>query len=124
MKSFLLYLASAVILILGIARLALSRKIIGRFAALDVENKSIIIREWVASGFMLILLGEMIFFVTLNSKWMYSVDMIIYWISTIFLLALVLLSIFTSAKSNMTILKIEPFVLALAAAIILIAQFI
>ena len=112
----LLYVGSAVITLWGIAHLVPTMSIVRGFGVISVDNRFIVIMEWIVEGLVLIFIGLLIFSMTLIAGHNTLGARIVYWLCFCMLVTLSILSFFTGARTSVLPMKICPFVKLLVAA--------
>jgi len=94
LNHILLYVGSALPLLWGIAHLFPTRSVVEGFGDISLENKRIIIMEWIIEGVALIFIGFLVASVT-YLDYTSSISRTIYWLSFAMLNTLSLVSVFT-----------------------------
>ena len=112
----LLYVGSGVIVLWGIAHLVPTRSIVRGFEVISVDNRFIVMMEWIVEGLTLIFIGLLIFFLTLIAGHGTTGARVVYRLSFFMLVTLSILSFFTGARTSIIPMKICPFVKLLVAA--------
>jgi len=121
MVKLLPYAASLIAFLWGVAHLAVIKRIGGLFDDISPERKMIFVMAWIVQAFVMIFIGELIFFVTLNHYRQAAVNLTIYWLSAVFLLVLGLVSFIACRGTQITLLKLDPVVRVLAAGLIFLS---
>lgn len=119
MNHILLYIASVFIIIWGIAHLFPTASVIRGFGDITQDNKLIITMEWIIEGVSLIFTGLLIgvlTFVNPENKVSYFLFSLI----VIFLIVLAIISFFTGFRVKFLPFRLCPFILIIAATLILI----
>ncbi len=112
----LLYVGSCVITLWGIAHLIPTMSIVRGFEVISVDNRFIIMMEWIVEGLALIFIGLLIFFMTLVVGNDNTGSRVVYRLCFGMLVTLSILSFFTGARTSIVPMKICPFVKLLVAA--------
>ena len=115
----LLYLGSGLTVIWGVTHLFPTKSVVQGFGEISIDNKRIIIMEWITEGLALIFIGILVATVTVIDP-SNDVSTAIYFISVIMLLAMALLSLFTGFKISFLPFKLCPFIFTASAVLILI----
>jgi hypothetical protein len=112
----MLYLGSGIIALWGVAHLIPTMSIVRGFEVISVDNRFIIMMEWIVEGLTLIFIGLLIFMMTLIAGAETTGARIVYRLCFGMLVALAVLSFFTGARTSIVPIKICPFVKLLVAA--------
>jgi len=112
----LLYIASAVTSLWGIAHLFATRGVVTGFGELTADNRRIIIMEWIVEGVALISLGSLVAAVTAVDA--AAVSSAAYAVAIATLLVLALVSLFTGFRVAFLPFRLCPFIFTLAAVLI------
>ncbi len=115
-NTVLLYLGSGIITLWGIAHLIPTMSIVRGFGVISVDNRFIVIMEWIIEGLTLIFIGLLVFFVTLIAGSTGVGARVVYRLCFSMLVVLAILSFFTGARTAVVPMKICPFVKLLVAA--------
>ena len=101
MKNKILFIISGSLNILwGIAHLFPTNNIVRDFGNISIDNKRIILMEWINEGFTLIFLGLLIISVTLINSNENKVKKAVYFLSFFMLIAMAVLSLFTGFSGH------------------------
>ena len=112
------YLGSALTILWGISHLMPTRNVVNGFGDISNDNRHIITMEWIVEGVSLIFIGVLIAVVTsIDPASMVSTA--VYIVSSIGLLGLALVSLFTGFKVNFLPFRLCPFILTISAILIL-----
>ena len=115
----LIYLGSGLTVIWGISHLIPTKNVVNDFGDISKDNRHIITMEWIVEGVSLILIGLLVTVVTaINPNSM--VSNAVYIVSSIGLLGLALVALFTGFKVNFLPFKLCPFILTISAVLILL----
>ncbi len=115
------YAASIIVVVWGLAHLSQIKKVTGLFEMLSPDRKQIFMMAWITHAFVMIFIGELVFFITLNHGRDLAFRLVVFWLSAVFLLALGLISLIAVAKARIWILKLDPLIKTLAAGLILLS---
>ena len=114
----LLYVGSGIVTLWGIAHLIPTMSIVRGFEVISVDNRYIVMMEWIVEGLTLIFIGFLIFLMTLIVGAETKGASIVYRLCFIMLVVLSVLSFFTGARTSIVPMKICPFVKLLVAALL------
>ena len=114
-NDIMLYTGSALIALWGIAHIVPTKSVVSGFGSISEDNKRIITMEWVAEGLTLCFIGLLVLFITVLGGSQNPVSIIVYRISALMLLVMVVLSLFTGARTSIIPIKICPIVKTIVA---------
>lgn len=114
-----LYIGSALTVIWGIAHLFPTRSVVQGFGDISIDNKRIIIMEWIIEGIALIFIGVLVGAVTMVDA-TNTVSTVVYWISICALIVLALVSLFTGFRISFLPFRLCPFIFTGSAVLIFI----
>ena len=118
MQIILLCLGAALTVIWGISHLIPTKNVVAGFGDIGHDNRQIITMEWIVEGVSLILVGALVAVVTfIDPK--AAVSRAVYIVSTIGLLTLALVSLFTGFKVRFLPFRLCPFILTLSAVLVI-----
>ena len=118
MQIILLFLGAGLTVIWGISHLIPTRNVVAGFGDIGHDNRQIITMEWIVEGVSLILVGALVAVVTfIDPK--AAVSKAVYIVSTIGLLTLALVSLFTGFKVRFLPFKLCPFILTISAVLVI-----
>lgn len=123
MQVIFLYLGAALTAVWGISHLIPTKNVVAGFGDISDDNRQIITMEWIVEGVSLIFIGALVAVVTFIDP-RGTVSMAVYIVSTIGLLALALVSLFTGFKINFLPFKLCPFILTVSAALVIAGAFV
>jgi hypothetical protein len=118
MQNILLYLGAGLTAMWGIAHLIPTRNVVAGFGDIGDDNRQIITMEWLVEGVSLIFVGVLVAVVTFIDPGA-AVSKAVYIVSTIGLLALALVSLFTGFKVKFLPFKLCPFILTVSALLVI-----
>ncbi|MFQ5349152.1 MAG: hypothetical protein ACE5EG_01775 [Thermoanaerobaculia bacterium] len=118
MSSFLLYLGAAVVSLWGIAHLVPTRNVVAGFGDINRDNRHIITMEWIVEGVSMLFIGALVIVVTIIDP-AAATSQAVYAVSIVGLIALALVALFTGFKVKFLPFRLCPFVLTLAALLVL-----
>jgi hypothetical protein len=110
-----LLLGSLVITLWGIAHLLPTRSIVSGFGSISMDNKRVLIMEWVAEGLTLCFIGVLVFLVTSFAGPQNLVSILVYQTAAWMLVVMAGLTFITGAKTSITPVKICPLVKSIVA---------
>ena len=122
-NDIMLYIGSVLITLWGIAHIVPTKSIVGGFGSISEDNKRIITMEWVAEGLTLCFIGLLVLFITILGGSQNPVSIIVYRISALMLLVMVILSLFTGARTSIIPIKICPLVKTIVAVLFLLGVY-
>ncbi len=123
LPTILLYTASGLTLIWGIAHIAAMGPVVRGFAPLAEDNRRILIMEWIAEGLTLCFIGLIILLLTLTSGPDNPAAVLVYGLCAGMLVLMAFLTQLTGARSSIKPIKICPYVKAAAAILLLLGIF-
>ncbi|HKI90159.1 MAG TPA: hypothetical protein VKA38_14110 [Draconibacterium sp.] len=122
MNTVLLYIASALSFIWGIAHLIPTKNVVKNFGEISKDNRRIITMEWINEGATLIFVGILTGVVTCIDPDMWLAK-IIYLLVALFLIILAFISLFTGFRVHFLPFKLCPFIFGISALLIVLAIF-
>jgi len=117
-SSFLLYTAAILCALWGLAHLAATRGVVSGFGAVSLDNKRVIVMEWIVEGLALITIGAFVAVATALDRTS-PVSVGVFSVAILALLALALVSLFTGFRIAFLPYKLCPFIFGLSALLIL-----
>ena len=118
MSSLFLYLGAALVSVWGIAHLVPTRNVVAGFGDISEDNRNIIAMEWIVEGVSLIFIGVLVIVVTLVEP-AAATSQAVYILTSIGLVALALVALFTGFKVKFLPFRLCPLVLTISAALVL-----
>jgi hypothetical protein len=118
MQIILLYLGAALTALWGISHLIPTKNVVAGFGEISDDNRQIITMEWIVEGVSLIFIGVLLAVVTFIDP-QAAVSIAVYIVSTVGLLALALVSLFTGFKVKFLPFKLCPFILSASAVLVI-----
>ncbi len=118
----LLYVGSALPLLWGIAHLFPTGSVVEGFGDISLENKRIIMMEWIIEGVALIFIGFLVASVT-HLDYTSSISRTIYWLSFAMLNTLSLVSVFTGFRVGFLPFKLCPFIFTTSSILIILGAY-
>lgn len=120
-QNVFLYLGGGLTALWGIAHLFPTKSVVEGFGEITFDNQQIITMEWIAEGIALIFIGLVVVVVTFIDP-VSSVSKAVYGLSTIGLVALAIVSVFTGYKIDFVPFKLCPFIFTGSAALIFVGS--
>ncbi len=117
-SELLLYIGSVLIIIWGMAHIFPTKSMADGFGAISMENRRILIMEWISEGLSLCFLGLLVILVTILGSGENIVSVIVYRAVAGILIIMAILTIFTGARSSIIPIKICPVVKTVSAILI------
>ena len=117
-KVALLFLGAALTAAWGLAHLFPTRAVVKGFGDISADNRQIITMEWIVEGVSLIFLGCLVAVVALVDP-AAAVSKVVFALTSVGLLALALVSLFTGFKVNFPPFKLCPAIFTASALLIL-----
>ena len=79
MKTALLYIGAAIVILWGIAHIAIpTRSIVNSFGPISIDNRRILLMEWLMEGVLLIFIGVLVVLVTIITSDLEQSAVIVY----------------------------------------------
>ena len=122
-NSALVITGSVLIAIWGISHIVPTRSVVSGVGPLSRENKFIITMEWIAEGLALCFIGVSVLLTWLLFGGDNSAVLFVLRLSSVMLLCMAVLSLFTGARSSVIPIKICPVVKTLCAILIFAGTF-
>jgi hypothetical protein len=119
--ALLAYVASALLIAWGSAHLAPTRAVAESFGAISLDNRRILVMEWVAEGITHISIGVLVILVTAVDGSKDATSQLVYVVSACVLVILAALTAATGSRTSVIWFRICPFVLSTAAALLVLA---
>jgi hypothetical protein len=113
----LLYVASALTGLWGVAHLAATRGVVSGFGELNADNRRIITMEWIVEGVALVSLAALVLAVTAVDATA-SASAVAYIVAIVTLIVLAGVSLFTGFRVKFLPFRLCPVIFTLAAALI------
>ncbi len=118
-SNILLYLGAAITFLWGTSHLFPTKNVVKGFGDISADNKNIITMEWIIEGAALIFTGIIVAGVTVLGE-QNNTAAFVYVSSSVFLIVLAVISLFTGFKVNFLPFKLCPVLFTLSAVLILI----
>jgi hypothetical protein len=117
MSPTMLYLAGAMAALWGIAHLFPTRSVIRGFGEISTDNRRIIAMEWIVEGVALIFVGALVIAATYIDP-RQVVSRAVYALSSLVLVALAVVSLFTGFKIRFLPFRLCPLIFGTSAILI------
>ncbi|MGO9763160.1 MAG: hypothetical protein ACLP1Q_18055 [Solirubrobacteraceae bacterium] len=118
----LAYVASAVLVVWGVAHLAPTRAVVDSFGGITRDERRILAMEWIAEGITHISLGVLVVLVTAVEGAGDPANPLVYRIVAGVLLAIAALTAATGSRTPVIWFRVCPFVLGGVAALLVLAS--
>lgn len=122
-NQILLFTGAVLVILWGIAHLFPTRSVINGFGEISVDNRRIILMEWVIEGAALIFIGAVVACTTYIDS-THQVSYVMYWLSFIMLNSLSLISLFTGFKVDFIPFKLCPVIFTGSSILILLGIYV
>lgn len=124
MNALLAYCGAAVVILWGIAHIAIpTRSIVDGFGPISPDNRRILLMEWLMEGVLLIFIGAVVASVTLLAPVTEPSVMVVYRVSAAVLVVMAFVSHFTGARTAILPMKLCPAIFLIAATLIFLPTF-
>jgi hypothetical protein len=110
MNVYLPYLGSLIIAGWGIAHIAATKPVVTGFGALSLDNRRVLVMEWVMEGVAFVFIGALVALVTALGRPGDLVTTLVYWVSALALLTMAAISFFTGARTSVLPMRLCPWV--------------
>jgi CHASE2 domain-containing sensor protein len=107
----------------GVAHLFPTNSVINNFGNISIDNKKIILMEWINEGFTLIFIGLLVLAVTIANKENNKTLKIVYIAASIMLFSMAILSLFTGFQIDFIPFKLCPVIFSVSGILILQGAF-
>lgn len=121
-NNILIYLGASITFLWGVSHLFPTKNVVKGFGDITADNKNIITMEWINEGAALIFTGIIVAGVTITGG-ANSAAGFVYITSSVFLIVLALISLFTGFKVKFLPFRLCPVLFTLSAVFILIGYF-
>ncbi len=122
MNLTMLYTASIVITLWGVAHIVPTKQVVAGFGPLSSDNRRILTMEWVAEGVTLCFLGVLTFLVTVMGLRSTEAGLLVYRACAFMLLLMALWTGITGGRTSTAVFKICPVVKTGAAVLLLVGS--
>jgi hypothetical protein len=123
MKGKALFTISGILSVLwGIAHLFPTGGVVRGFGGISVDNRRIILMEWVNEGLTLIFLGLIVIAVTFTRSMDSKVKRVVYSLSFIMFVSMAVLSLFTGFRIDFIPFRLCPFIFSVSALLLLVGM--
>jgi len=115
-SSAMLYAGSAIVIVWGIAHIAIPTKgIIDEFGPITPDNRRILLMEWLMEGVLLIFIGVLVALVTYSAPLMDRTAIVVYRTCASALVVMAGVSSFSGARTSILPMKLCPAIFLTAA---------
>jgi CHASE2 domain-containing sensor protein len=119
----LIIIAGLLNIIWGVSHLFPTNSVVNDFGNISIDNKRIILMEWINEGFTLIFIGLLVLLVTIFNKENNKTLKIVYTASSIMLFSMAILSLFTGFKIDFIPYELCPVIFSVSGILILQGAF-
>lgn len=119
--NFLLYLASLLLVVWGVAHLFPTKNVVKGFGAISLDKQRVLTMEWINEGATLIFIGVLTAAVTLADPTS-GVTRTVYWLAILMLNALSIISLFTGFRVNFLPYRLCPIIFTGSSILILVGM--
>ncbi len=123
MRKLLVMVGGSLTILWGIAHLIPTSSVVEGFGDISIDNKRIILMEWINEGLILIFLGILVISVTALSYKNLKSRRIVFISTSIMLIAMSVLSLFTGFQIDFIPYKLCPVIFLLSSLLILQGAF-
>jgi hypothetical protein len=107
----LAYLAAAILIAWGVAHLMPTQAVAASFGAISLDNRRILVMEWVAEGITHISIGALVLLATAIDGAADATTQLLYVVSAVVLVVLAALTAATGSRTRVIWFRVCPFVL-------------
>ena len=118
-RKLLIIIGGLLNILWGISHLFPTNSVVNGFGNISIDNKRIILMEWINEGFTLIFIGLLILIVTIVNKENNKTLKIVYISTSIMLISMAILSLFTGFKIDFIPFKLCPIIFSASGILIL-----
>lgn len=118
----LAYLAAIAVIVWGVAHVMPTRRVADGFGDISVDNRRILVMEWIAEGITHISIGVLVILMTAIEGSGSSASQLVYRVAAAVLIVLAALTSVTGARTPVIWFRVCPFVLGGAAILLLVAS--
>jgi hypothetical protein len=122
-RKLLIVVGGSLNILWGISHLFPTVSVVNGFGDISVDNKRIILMEWINEGFTLIFIGLLVLIVTIISKGNSKTLRFVYIASSIMLFSMAILSLLTGFKIDFIPFRLCPIIFSLSGILILQGAF-
>ena len=120
--SVLAYVGSVVLVAWGAAHLMPTRTVANSFGAISIDNRRILVMEWIAEGITHISIGALVILITAIEGPTEPASHLVYRVSAAILIALAALTAVTGARTPTVWFRVCPFLLSGVAILYVLAS--
>ena len=115
------FLGAAIVSIWGIAHVAIpTRSIVESFGPISMQNKRILVMEWLMEGVLLVFIGVLVALVTWLAPQVGQTEVIVYRTAAATLVVMAGISLFTGARTTILPMKLCPVIFLTSATLIFV----
>lgn len=118
----LIYAGALIVSLWGVAHLIPTGSVVAGFGGISLDNRRVVVMEWVAEGLTMLFVGALVTAVTLSAGADDSVAVLVYRMAAGLLAGIAVLTAFTGARTPVGWFKACPLVLASVIALMLIGS--
>jgi hypothetical protein len=122
-RKLLIIIGGSLIILWGISHLFPTNSVVNGFGKISIDNKRIVLMEWINEGFTLVFIGLLVLIVTIVNKENNKTLGLVYIASSIMLFSMAILSLFTGFKIDFIPFKLCPLIFSVSGALILQGAF-
>jgi hypothetical protein len=122
-RKLLIIIGGSLNILWGISHLFPTNSVMNSFGNISIDNKRIILMEWINEGFTLIFIGLLVLVVTIINKENNKTLRLVYIASSIMLFSMAILSLLTGFKVDFIAFKLCPIIFSLSGTLILQGAF-
>lgn len=118
LNTILLSVGGFSVLLWGISHLFPTISVVKGFGDISIDNRRIILMEWITEGLALIFIGVLVLLVTFFGDRTSSTAQIVYAVSSTALMVMAILSLFTGARIKFLPFRLCPIIFTISAVLI------
>ena len=118
----LIFIGAIAVIFWGIAHLIFTKGVVKDFGDISKNNRLIITMEWIMEGLTMIFIGLLVILITLLGGINNIISIYVYWISSVMLLIMAVVSLLTGARVNFPPYRLCPIIFTASAVLIIIGS--
>ena len=118
----LLFIGAIALTFWGVSHLIFTKGVVKDFGDISKDNKLIITMEWIMEGLLMIFIGQLVLVITLIGGANNVLSMYVYWLCSIMLIIMAVVSLMTGARVNFPPYRLCPVIFTAAAVLIIIGS--
>jgi len=118
----LLLIGGIAVTLWGVAHLIFTKGVVKDFGDISKDNKLIITMEWIMEGLLMIFIGLFLLIITLIGGANNVLSMYVYWLCSIMLIIMAVVSLMTGARVNFPPYRLCPVIFTVVAVLIIIGS--